>query len=248
TRRVLYRLRELIKGKDPVFLVEGEKDVDNLREWGLTVTCNPMGAQKWKSQEKEYNPFLKGREVIIIPDNDLLDVQRDLIIDKHLVGERHLIQVASSVQGLARTVKVLRLPESKDFSDWKAKDKTNIEEKFLILAADTPEWKEIKKETIRNIKELEGEIGKRKKKAPPVIARKEEIKPIGLEDLLDTFKKWLELEETEYIEIILATILSNQIPGDPVWLFIIGAPGASKTEILRSFKDIESIYTTSKLT
>jgi len=128
TRRVLYRLPELIKGDDPVFILEGEKDVDNLREWSLTATCNPMGAEKWRSQQKEYNPFLKGRDVIIIPDNDP-------------EGERHLTQVASSLQGIAKSVKVLRLPGAKDFSDWKVKDKSNTEEKLLILASESQEWK-----------------------------------------------------------------------------------------------------------
>lgn len=126
-RRVLYRLPELIKGNDPVFILEGEKDVDNLREWRLTATTCPMGAEKWKSQEKEYNPFLKGREVIIIPDNDP-------------EGQRHFTQVARSLQGTAKSVKVLRLPEAKDFSDWKAKD-NNTEEKFLILASESQEQK-----------------------------------------------------------------------------------------------------------
>jgi len=127
-RRVLYRLPELIKGDDPVFILEGEKDVDNLREWGFTATCNPMGAGKWKSQEKEYNHYLQGRDIIIIPDNDE-------------EGERHLKQVATSLQGIARNINVLRLPGAKDFSEWKAKDKDNTEEKFLMLAGEAPEFK-----------------------------------------------------------------------------------------------------------
>ncbi len=128
TRRVLYRLPELIKGSDPVFILEGEKDVDSLRKWNLTATCNPMGAEKWKSQQKEYNPFLKGRGVVIIPDNDP-------------EGERHLDQVASSLKGTAKSVKVLRLPDAKDFSDWKIKDKNNTEEKFLMLVSESRDWK-----------------------------------------------------------------------------------------------------------
>jgi len=128
TRRVLYKLPELIKGEDPVFICEGEKDVDNLREWGLTATCCPMGAEKWKSQEKEYNHYLKGRSVVIIPDNDE-------------EGERHLDQVASSLQGTARNINVLRLPGANDFSEWRDKDKNNTEEKFLILASEAPEFK-----------------------------------------------------------------------------------------------------------
>lgn len=177
TRRILYRLRELIKGEDPVFILEGEKDVDNLREWKLTATCNPMGAGKWKIQERKYNPFLKGRDVIIIPDNDLLNIQRDLIIEKHLIGEKHLIQVAISLQNTAKNIKILRLPGASDFSDWKEKDKNNTEEKLLILASEAVDWKETKEETIKNVKELEGEIRKKKKEASLVIASGAKEKP-----------------------------------------------------------------------
>ena len=70
-----------------------------------------------------------------------------------------------------------------------------------------------------------------------------------LDSLLNAFRKWLELDETDYIEIILATVLSNEIPGDPVWIFVVGPPGASKTEVLRSFTGLgDRIYSTSKLT
>jgi len=163
-RRVLYRLPELIKGKDPVILVEGEKDVDNLRKrFNLTATCNPMGAGKWKVQEKEYNPYLKDRAVFIIPDNDLLGIEKDKIEAKHLVGEKHLIQVATSLKGITKSFKVLRLPDVNDFSDW-LEIKGNTEEKFLMLMSEAQDWKDIREETIKNVKKLEKEIKDRKDK------------------------------------------------------------------------------------
>ena len=64
---ILYHLPELIKGRDPVFIPEGEKHVDKLREMGLTATCNPGGAGNWRA---EYNEYLKDREIIILSDND----------------------------------------------------------------------------------------------------------------------------------------------------------------------------------
>jgi len=69
---VLYRLNELLdpiniaQGK-PVFVVEGEKDVDRFWSIGLVATCNPMGAGKWR---QEYSDFLNDRPVVILPDND----------------------------------------------------------------------------------------------------------------------------------------------------------------------------------
>ncbi len=89
----------------------------------------------------------------------------------------------------------------------------------------------------------EGIVGREERE----LARTE--KSVNLNRVLDTFKKWLELEETDYIEAILATVLSNEIPGDPVWLFVVGPPGASKTEVLRSLNRLKDrVYSTSKLT
>src|SRR3990167_4961652 len=48
-RRVLYNLPEVLKaGK--VYLVEGEKDADNLTKIGLTATTSPGGASNWRSE------------------------------------------------------------------------------------------------------------------------------------------------------------------------------------------------------
>jgi putative DNA primase/helicase len=81
-----YRLPELIeaiaKGQK-VFVVEGEKDVDNLAKAGVTATCNAGGAGKWKA---EHAAFLKGADVGIIPDNDEAGRQHADIVRRSLVG------------------------------------------------------------------------------------------------------------------------------------------------------------------
>ncbi len=93
-RYVLYRLPELLaykkqcqaEGKIPrVIIVEGEKDVDRLRQLGYCATTNVGGAQQakkpkngfvdknWKPSSKwkeEYSPYLVGCDVVISPDND----------------------------------------------------------------------------------------------------------------------------------------------------------------------------------
>jgi hypothetical protein len=107
--RVLYRLPELLTApiSEPVFIVEGEKDVESLRRLGLVATCNAMGAKKWR---KEYNEALRGRRVILIPDND----------DD---GREHVRIVAESLQGIASSVTVLTLPDlppKGDVSNWLA--------------------------------------------------------------------------------------------------------------------------------
>lgn len=105
--RVLYKLPELLETTSDkwVFIVEGEKDVDNLCAHGLTATTNAQGAAKWESH---FNEWLKGRRVCILPDND----------DP---GRKHAHNVAQQLLGIADTVRLVELeplPLKGDVSDW----------------------------------------------------------------------------------------------------------------------------------
>ncbi|MEG2469475.1 MAG: hypothetical protein RSB86_19050 [Comamonas sp.] len=112
-RLVLYRLPEVraaIKAGKPVFVVEGEKDCDNMAALGYTATTNPMGAGKWHAGE--YTPSLKDADVYIIPDNDV-------------VGREHALSVAQAVLKVAKAVHILdlvkalqELPAKGDISDF----------------------------------------------------------------------------------------------------------------------------------
>lgn len=65
----LYRLPELIAADPgaPVYVVEGEKDVDTMRRLGHVATCNRGGANK--AARTDWTP-LRGRRVIVIADAD----------------------------------------------------------------------------------------------------------------------------------------------------------------------------------
>lgn len=70
-RRVLYRLpvlRAAIAVGQQVWIVEGERDADNVRRAGVCATTSPMGAGKWRS---EYVDQLAGAtDVVIVADRD----------------------------------------------------------------------------------------------------------------------------------------------------------------------------------
>lgn len=127
-RRVLYRLPELIAAgvNATVFIAEGEKDVERLRALGLVATCNPMGAGKWR---QEFSKQFEGQaEVVILADNDK-------------PGMEHASFVASTLKGLAKSVRVLMLPglpEHGDVSDWL--DAGGDVEALCVLADNQPEW------------------------------------------------------------------------------------------------------------
>jgi 5S rRNA maturation endonuclease (ribonuclease M5) len=121
---VPYRLPMVLKAQQ-VFIAEGEKDCDALAELGLTCTCNPQGAGKWRA---EYNEHFADKQVIIIPDND----------DP---GRKHAQDVARHLHGVAASVKAVELPdlpEKGDICDWLQRGGTK--EELLALADSTPEW------------------------------------------------------------------------------------------------------------
>lgn len=91
--RVLYRLPEVLKADD-VWVVEGEKDANNLAELGFCATCNVGGAGKWLDG---YTETLKGKRVVICGDNDA-------------PGKKHVGMVFDSIATKAQTVKVITLP------------------------------------------------------------------------------------------------------------------------------------------
>ncbi|MFC2000147.1 phage/plasmid primase, P4 family [Chloroflexota bacterium] len=124
--RVLYRLPELLAapGDVTVFIPEGEKDVESLRQLGIVATCNSGGAGKFTASLRDP---LKNRKVVIVKDKDT-------------PGGRHAEQVAGLLSGYALSVKVMELPgdKVKDAADWVAAGGTR--EDLERLAEETPEW------------------------------------------------------------------------------------------------------------
>jgi len=126
-RQVPYRLPELLRAgpEEPIWIAEGEKDCDRLVSLGCIATCNAGGAGKWESEWRDY---FQGRLVVILPDNDE-------------PGREHAEQVATSLQGVASSVKVVELPglpEKGDVSDWL--DMGHNLDDLWKLTLDTPEW------------------------------------------------------------------------------------------------------------
>jgi hypothetical protein len=129
-RRVLYRLPELLSAvlTAIVFIVEGEKDVDSLVKLGLVATCNSGGADSGKGEKwlPNFNQFLRGRRVAILPDQDN-------------AGRKHGETVARGLQGVAAEVKVVELPgPGKDVSDWL--DAGGTVEELLQIVEAAPLW------------------------------------------------------------------------------------------------------------
>ena len=57
-------------------------------------------------------------------------------------------------------------------------------------------------------------------------------KPAPLPQLLATFRKWLYLPDASALLVTLGAVAANLMPGDPLWLLLVGATGSGKTELL----------------
>ena len=125
---VPYRLPELLEAVGNgyfVVIAEGEGKVDLLRSWGIPATCNAGGAGKWKP---EHSAFLRGADVVILPDNDE-------------AGRKHRDVVGASLQGIAASIRVLELPglaTKGDVRDWLAAGGTR--EQLDALVEQAPDW------------------------------------------------------------------------------------------------------------
>lgn len=92
-----YRLPELIedvRDGSIIFICEGEKKVDMLRDLGVPATCNHGGAGKFPL---DLAPWFRGAEIVVIPDNDQ-------------PGRDHADLIGAQLAAVASSVSILDLP------------------------------------------------------------------------------------------------------------------------------------------
>jgi hypothetical protein len=123
TARPLYRWPELLASSGPIFVVEGPKKAEKLRGWGLVATCNVGGAGQWVNVHKPCLDVFKGRDVVILPDNDTQ-------------GWAWATDIHQSVGAIAASFKIVELPrlaegEGGDILDW---DGTTEELEALVAS------------------------------------------------------------------------------------------------------------------
>jgi hypothetical protein len=127
-----YRLHKLVTApfSEPVWVVEGEKDVLTMEGLGFVATCNPGGATevgkrcKWKV---EWGSYFIGLDVVVVADQDR-------------PGLNHAIQVAKTLSGTAASVRIVdKIPGAKDTSELtQTIGDTDVTRATLIALADRP--------------------------------------------------------------------------------------------------------------
>lgn len=105
TPKVLYNLpavAQAVEAGETVYVVEGEKDADELIKLGYCATTMPGGAGKWKPIHTD---ALAGAKVEVLADNDE-------------VGVKHAWEVFDALSEADCSVRVWRMPQGKDVAEY----------------------------------------------------------------------------------------------------------------------------------
>ena len=71
----------------------------------------------------------------------------------------------------------------------------------------------------------------------PTTGKLVDIKQSPLEEVYKVYKRYFHVEDTKRIDIVLATALSQKLPGIPIWLIIVGPSGDMKSVQLNSIRN-----------
>lgn len=128
--KILYNLPNLINGikeDKTIYVVEGEKDADNLIKNGLIATTTSTGggggSDKWNDS---YSQYFKGAKVVILPDNDNSGLQFSNQVKESILDYCYRVQVLT-----------ISNKEKGDISDW-LEDGHNIMELYELLKEAKP--------------------------------------------------------------------------------------------------------------
>jgi hypothetical protein len=227
-----HRLGDESSKKD-IWLCEGEWDAIAM-QWlvnhvgGSGVVVGVPGANTFK---REWVGLFGGKTVNVLYDNDT-------------AGENGEITVADKLSGVAKELRFLH---------WSDKLPAGYDVRDLV--------KDYKKEAYKYILErLKGHTRSKSRtnasgaENPTTKTREEEgqgeekTPKISTKELMENYKKWLHLPNTDVLKIMYGAIIANKLGGDPVWMFLVAPPGGSKSELLMSLSDHPEIHPLTSLT
>jgi hypothetical protein len=227
---------------EPVYICEGEWDAMALH-WLLRQEKKPgavvavPGAGTFK---REWSQWFVGRQIYVMFDNDE-------------PGRKGAKMVHERLHTIAKSMQFIHwpdtLPDGFDVRDWikyGIKKKTLdlclarlmvLAKKSVPLSAMSSRTRTANGQTIRLIAPA---------RTAEKIARPGHVPTLA--EVHRVYRKWLHLPSTEAIDVMLATALSQQMDGPPVWMFLVGPPGGAKTVTLSGMLEYSHAYNTSSLT
>jgi hypothetical protein len=224
----LFNLQQL-KASDTIFICEGEWDTvafeHLLRESGLPGSVIGVpGAEIFKD---EWKNFFLGRTVVFLYDNDAAGTtgqERGAFILQGAASNVHCIHWTSS------------FPEKFDIRD------------FVISSVIEGDLSH--EDALDKIIAMCREFTFSGSEVPTHLVDSDLPTVKSFKEVLKAFNTYYKMDEPMEtgLALMFATVLSTQLPGDPIWLFIVGPPGSGKTLLLKAFEQSPVCVFRSKIT
>ncbi len=215
--------------KEPVYILEGAWDAmvmdEILHLMKLEgIVLEMPGAEVFK---REWVSMFQGRDAVCLLDHDD-------------AGRRGSERIQQLLSGTVKKIQFLRWPELKSFH-------TGFDVRDLYTRYDYDPAKTLKFIQKYLGTDPPGHSGARATTKSLVGA---ELNGIGLpaEDVVKEYRKWLHMPDVESIDVVFGAVFANRLQGDPLWLFLVAPPGASKSALLMALDSAPLIMTTSSLT
>lgn len=216
----------------PVYLCEGEWDgmaMSYLLEKNKVkaVAVAVPGANTFK---REWAKYFKERDVIVCYDNDESGEAGELIVKDRLHA------LANSLHYMHWTPKFYLGYDIRDLVVQRAIEKKIPKATYRFI-----------KKSLRNSPRKQFNNAEEDNQSQVEVDENIDLN-VTIGDVRDTIGKWLKLNNYDGLYVALATAISTFIEGDPLWTFIVGAPGGAKTELLQTLDRSRYTFFTSSLT
>lgn len=231
----LIGLDKLIKNEtDIVYICEGEWDFIALR-WLLKKLNRPeavVGVPGANTFKQDWVKYFVDKHVRVVYDHDP-------------AGEDGELGVKVKLQGVVKSIQFLHwpsaLPNGFDIRDFVVKEAIKKQKPKATLSGILSMLRPTTRKRENNKVDAE-EVGQ------SLASETANIKPRTLAEVHAVYKKWLKMENTDVIDVMLASHISNCFSGESSWLFLVAPPGGSKTEILNGLSLCSDVHMTSSIT
>jgi len=193
----------------PVYVCEGPWDAISLRWLQSRVGFDGVivGVPGANTFKRQWVDVFEGRDVYLLYDNDS-------------AGEKGVRYANEQLGVVPKSVHSLR---------WPAGMEEGYDIQDLVI-----ENKRRPKRLWSSIQKMLHPVAKHKETKQ----RKRDTPPPPFKKVVETYRKYLYLDENmvDALAAVYATVFSVQLPGDPLWMFLVGPPGVGKTVVLRSLE------------
>jgi hypothetical protein len=217
----------------PLFITEGARKADALITAGARAVVGLVGVWNWRGTNHhggktwladwEWVDLKNGREVYVVYDSDVaLKEEVRTAMDR----------LGAALNRAGARASFVYLPAGPGGT------KTGVDD---FIARDGA--------ALTDVVALAGPLRPPAERIPrPPKKNVQAAAPIGINQAVATFKRWLHLTSPRPLYVAWGTAAANRLPGDPVWLLHVGASGAGKTEIVRSFDSLPEVIEVSTIT